>query len=196
MAEGTPTRRRRTRPLLISGIQPAGSVETPSVETLRSSWVVTRQRLGIGVDESGHLIAVLAWCGPAPDGVTLFHERATPQGSPAGNRDDSYVDDATYHAPPLSGQSSSFRLDAPGGGWTVTPAPPVLDPAITYMAYGFTVDNTSALRRVTFRIDEAAKVEPGQVLIQDGDENRRQDAGVVVPLDAFRRMAQDPANCP
>ncbi|UBU13665.1 hypothetical protein [Nonomuraea gerenzanensis] len=150
--------------------------------------------VGISVDESGHLIAVLAWCGPAPDGVRLYRERATPQKSPTGNPDDAYADDAAYHAPTLSGQSASFRLDAPAGGWAVTPKPPSLEPAITYKAYGFTNDNTSSLRHVTFELDDAAKVAPGRVLIQEWDEKRQQDVDVVISLDAFKRMGQDPGH--
>lgn len=152
--------------------------------------------VGISVDESGHLIAVLAWCGPAPDGVRLYHERATPQRGPTSNPDDASIDDAKYHAPTLSGQSASFRLDAPADGWAVTPKPPSLDPAITYKAYGFTNDNTSSLQRVTFELEDVAKVGPGQVLIQEWDGKRQQDVDAVISLDAFERMGQDPRNCP
>ncbi|MEU3167300.1 hypothetical protein [Streptosporangium sp. NPDC006930] len=152
--------------------------------------------VGISVDESGHLIAVLAWCGPAPDGVKLYHERVTPRRSPTSNPDDAYIDDAVYQAPTLNGQSASFRLDAPAGDWVITPKPPSLDPAITYNAYGFTNDNTSSLRHVKFELDDAAKIAPGRVLIQEWDEKRQQDIDVVLSLDAFERMGQDPRNCP
>ncbi|MDR8410823.1 hypothetical protein MTP10_19040 [Nonomuraea sp. 3-1Str] len=152
--------------------------------------------VGISVDESGHLVAVLAWCGPAPDGVRLYHERAVPQRSPTGNPDGAYIDDAMYHASAMRGQSASFRLDTPVGDWMVTPKSPSLDPAITYNAYGFTNDNTSSLRHVTFEIDDATKVDPGQVLIQRWDEKRQQDIDVVISLAAFEQMGQDPENCP
>ncbi|GAA0413349.1 hypothetical protein GCM10009530_77400 [Microbispora corallina] len=153
--------------------------------------------IGISVDEAGHLLAVLAWCGPPPDGVLLFHEQATAQAKPTtGNPDDSYIDDATYHAPVLSGQSASFRLDAPVGGWTVTPKPPTLDPAITYIAFGFTNDNTSGLNRMTFKIDDAARVNPGQVLAYGWDDERQQHIDGVISLKDFERLGQASVNCP
>ncbi|MEV4526036.1 hypothetical protein [Streptosporangium sp. NPDC049304] len=96
----------------------------------------------------------------------------------------------------MNGQSASFRLDAPAGDWVITPKPPSLDPAITYNAYGFTNDNTSSLRHVKFELDDAAKIAPGRVLIQEWDEKRQQDIDVVLSLDAFERMGQDPRNCP
>lgn len=64
--------------------------------------------------------------------------------------------------------------------------------AITYHVHGFTKDS---LRHVTFEIGEAAKVKPGQVLIQRWDETRQQDVDVVISLAAFEQMGQDPRSC-
>nr|SBO91332.1 hypothetical protein BN4615_P846 [Nonomuraea gerenzanensis] len=47
---------------------------------------------------------------------------------------------------------------------------------------------------MTFELDDAAKVAPGRVLIQEWDEKRQQDVDVVISLDAFKRMGQDPGH--
>ncbi|MEV0351100.1 tetratricopeptide repeat protein [Nonomuraea sp. NPDC050680] len=70
-----------------------------------------------------------------------------------------------------------------------------LDAAVDEGMVAFDIDRRS-LTNLTFELDDAAKVDPGQVLIQEWDEKRQQDVDVVISLGAFERMGQDPRNCP
>lgn len=151
---------------------------------------------GISVDEAGHLIVVLTWCGRSPDAVVVYHDPAPAKtDSAAGTAKNPSVVDADYQAPALGGQSASFRLDAPSGGWTVTPKPLIPDPAITYTAYGATHDNSSSTRSVSFEADDVAKVKPGLVLVQRYDEKKQDDVDVVMSLREFERAGQGATDC-
>ncbi|MBX6386363.1 MAG: hypothetical protein IRZ07_25880, partial [Microbispora sp.] len=68
----------------------------------------------------------------------------------------------------MTGETASFRLDAPGNGWQARGQIPSLNPAITYVAYGWTQDNSFSADHVEFQIGDAAKLrrKPGTVLVQ------------------------------
>ncbi|WP_327045394.1 hypothetical protein OG320_27410 [Microbispora sp. NBC_01189] len=143
--------------------------------------VETNGDTGISVDAAGRLVVVLAWCGPAPDGVTIYHDRTSP--GPSGEPD---MTDASYDAHALTGQTASFRPDAPSGGWTLTEGRFRLDPPITYHAYGWSRDNTHATTHVQFEAAAVAALQPGSVLVY---------SGTVVSQEEFDQKGQSPENC-
>lgn len=131
----------------------------------------------VGVDEGGHLIVVLAWCGPTqPEIVTVYHEDERGEAT-----------DAVYVAPELTGQLASFRLDSARlTGWELEGAPRFGE-VTAYHAYGATKDNRRSTTSVRFRLDTAKRLQPGQVLIQDAN-----DVESIVSQEEFARMGQDP----
>ncbi|MFD1932060.1 hypothetical protein ACFSKW_11305 [Nonomuraea mangrovi] len=128
--------------------------------------------------------------------MIIYHDRlASDTNSAAGTADGPTIEDARYSTEGLSGQSASFRIDAPTGEWVATPTPLMPDPAITYTAFGATSDNTSSTSHVSFQADDAGKLKPGKVLVQRYDESRQVTVDAVVPLQEFLHEAQDRKNC-
>ncbi|WP_055483182.1 hypothetical protein [Sphaerimonospora mesophila] len=144
--------------------------------------VATNGHTGISVDAAGHLVVVLAWCGPAPDGVTIYHDRTPP--GPSGEPS---IADASYEAHALTGQAASFRPDAPSDGWTLSTGHFRPDPLITYVAYGWSNDNTHSTTHVQFKIADLARLQPGKVLMWSDN--------TLVSQEEFDRKGQSPENC-
>ncbi|MEW9532487.1 hypothetical protein [Microbispora sp. NPDC049125] len=143
--------------------------------------VETNGDTGISVDAAGRLVVVLAWCGAAPDGVTIYHNRLSP-----GPSDEPSVSDASYDAQALTGQTASFQPDAPSGGWTLSRGRFRPDPSITYLAYGWSNDNTHSTLHVQFDVADLATLRPGSVL---------RGVGTVVSQEEFDRKGQSQENC-
>ncbi|GAA4206867.1 hypothetical protein [Microbispora amethystogenes] len=148
-----------------------------------SPWV--DGKAGIGVDEAGNLLLVLAWCGTGPNVAVVYHKRESGE----------TVDDARYEASKPQGRYAAFRLDAPSGGWKATQGPLELDPAITYTAAGGNGDTVTTTGSVDFGVGDAAKLKPGLVLVQQYDDHKEQVVDVVIPVEQFQRSAQRPENC-
>lgn len=119
---------------------------------------------GVARDTAGHLVVVLAWCGHAPNGVTIYHD------NPSNTNDPNIVDDS-FRAPALHGNTAVVNIDQPAGGWTRTAAQKILSNAVEYSAYGWTSDNSYSTRAVDFKLSTVAALKPGQVLFQDTKTN-------------------------
>ncbi|MFD2083231.1 hypothetical protein SAMN05421678_103167 [Actinopolymorpha cephalotaxi] len=136
---------------------------------------------GISVDQQGHLIVVLAWCGrTAPDGAVIFHDVGSDESGQS-------VGDADYDAPKLSGGLASFRVDAPGDGWKLDGKPPRFREKITYSAFGGTNDNSWSTGNVDFQLATTRLIQPGHVLLQEDNGH-----DIQVTRRVFYRMAHDP----
>ena len=164
----------RLRLLLVAGVM---------ASVLSACTVPINGLTGVSVDADGHLMLVLAWCGPAqPDGVMVYDDRLN-QGEGAADT----VDDANYVAPRGSGQQTSFRLDSPDGtGWRLE-GNANLHEGIAYTAFGGTADNRYATSHVRFRLGDAKRLRPGVVLVQDLN-----DVDELISQDEFERRARDP----
>jgi len=154
---------------------------------------------GVSVDQDGNLVIVLAWCGRQPDGVTLYHNTYAEDPTPATYDPDASgpanppIDDASYLAPRVAGETTSFRLVAPGNGWRAEQQQiPSLDPAITYRAYGWTRDNTFSTAHVEFQSGDADKLRrtPGTVLVNDYNAERDEVVDVLIPQAEFDRQGR------
>ncbi|MBE3010065.1 hypothetical protein IL992_12805 [Microbispora sp. NEAU-D428] len=153
---------------------------------------------GVSVDRDGNLVIVLAWCGRQPDGVTVYHHRYAEDPTPATYDPDASgppnpsIDDAFYLAPRVAGETASFRLDAPGNGWRAEQEIPSFDPAITYKAYGGTLDNSYSTVHVEFQLGDADKLrrKPGSVLVNEYDEGTDKVVDVLIPQAEFDRQGR------
>ncbi|PZG44473.1 hypothetical protein C1I98_17245 [Spongiactinospora gelatinilytica] len=109
------------------------------------------------------------------------------------------VDDVTFIAPSLDGQSASVRLDAPNDGWRVEPKPFVLRPKVLYHAFGYQGRGSNQVNtdHVSFTAESVAKLQPGSVLIQRyNDKPSPPDwSDITITQEEFNRQAQDLANC-
>ncbi len=153
---------------------------------------------GVGVDQAGNLVIVLAWCGRQPDGVTVYHDQYPEDPTPATYDPDASgppnpsIDDAFYLAPRVKDETASFRLDAPGDGWRAEHEIPTFDPTITYKAYGGTLDNSYSTSHVEFQLGDADKLrrEPGTVLVNDYEEGTDKVVDVLMPRAEFDRQGR------
>ncbi|MGW5259735.1 hypothetical protein ACWEQG_02090 [Microbispora sp. NPDC004025] len=158
---------------------------------------------GVGVDRAGNLVIVLAWCGRQPDGVTVYHRQFPEDPTPAaydpdaGGPPNPAIDDAFYLAPRVAGETASFRLDAPGDGWRAKQQIPAFNPAVTYTAFGGTLDNTYSTSHVEFQVGDADKLRrnPGTVLVNDFDPRTDKVVDVLIPQAEFDRKGRT-AYCP
>ncbi|WP_153054460.1 hypothetical protein [Planomonospora sphaerica] len=167
--------------------------------------------VGISVDAQGHPVAVLAWCdGTTPEEVIVSHEEtssgvsgtdseSSPSSLPSDTAPTRWVEDATFHAPDLDGQSASVRLDAPAGGWTVEPGPPALKPGVMYHVSGGKGRGNSRVNTssVSFTTEDLVKLEPGRVFVQKLDETSPTITWVDTTISRaeFDREGQDPDAC-
>ncbi|MEU7695305.1 hypothetical protein OHB01_22065 [Microbispora hainanensis] len=153
---------------------------------------------GVGLDRDGNLVIVLAWCGRQPDGVTVYHRTYSEDSTPetydpdASGPANPAIDDASYRAPRVAGETASFRIDAPGNGWRADQGIPSFDPDVTYRAYGWTRDNTFSTAHVEFQISDAGKLRrnPGTVLVNDYDPERDKVSDVLLPQAEFDRQGR------
>ncbi|WP_066371867.1 hypothetical protein [Herbidospora mongoliensis] len=117
---------------------------------------------GLTVDTEGNLRVVLAWCGDPPETVVVYH-----------NENDRSVQDAVYTAPPLSGITTSFRLDRPDNGWQVTNPLGELNPELIYLIFGGSADNSHGTASVHFRLADTERLAtaPGRIQVDLGAHN-------------------------
>ncbi|NAS20143.1 hypothetical protein GT755_00425 [Herbidospora sp. NEAU-GS84] len=163
--------------------------------------VPTNGITGITLDAEGNLVVAFAWCGRAPDGAIVHHDRTSiGSASPAPPEDPSTVGpsivDAVYTAPDLQAEVTSFRLDAPDNGWRLERKLQDFDPAISYSVYGGTDDNSFSTVTVSFELGdvEELKRRPGTVLVQSWDERANEVVDTFIPQSDFDRDGND--DCP
>jgi hypothetical protein len=141
--------------------------------------VKTNGLTGIAVDDSGELLVALAWCGRQPDILTVYHD------SPS-NTTDPNITDVSFQAPKLSSNLAEVNVEHPGGGWAASATGAHLDQSAQYYAGAGTKDNARATRQVAFYPTVTAKLKPGQVFLQDADNN---SADIIIPEADFAKRA-------
>jgi len=150
-----------------------------AVETLTGCTVESGAVAGVGVDADGNSVGYLQVCvGDAHiDGATVYTDGANDN---LGSWQSSTpVDDFT-----------SWSMTEPDGGWrTLTPLATLKDKQ--YALYGWTKDDTWSAVDVTFRADDLARLEPGQVLYSKYDGSVGSESGAVVDVQQFRDTACD-----
>jgi hypothetical protein len=143
--------------------------------TLTSCTVPQRGLTGVRLDAEGRLTAVLAWCpGKVPDGFTLHTDAGKPEL------------EINFRAPKLSGTYAEVGLSEPPPGWTASVRLPDLDPQRKYRLYGWTTDNSSSTRGVTFTLAEL-RAQQDSILMQ-GEYDKKSDSwpNVHLSADEFR----------
>ncbi|MEU8539907.1 hypothetical protein AB0C52_07870 [Streptomyces sp. NPDC048717] len=136
---------------------------------------------GVSVSGEGQLLGVMMVCGHHIDGATLYVSGEDPDldvtvGSWASDR---------HLKPGLT----TWPLDAPADGWTTTTPLASLTAETVYSFYGWTKDNSWSASSVSFTLADRARLTPGMVLYDDGEEST-----ALVPMEEFKAKACAPEN--
>ncbi|KOG07993.1 MULTISPECIES: hypothetical protein [Streptomyces] len=130
---------------------------------------------GVSVTADGDLLGVIRMCHGRIDGALLYPDDGDAPGTPETT---AFWD----HDTPVTG-FTSWSLASPADGWTAGKAPGRLVPGQSYGFYGWTEDHSWSSGSVHFTTADLAKLVPGQVRYEYGDEVR------TVSLDDFRAKA-------
>jgi hypothetical protein len=111
---------------------------------------------GITLDAAGKLAVTMSWCGAQPDVAILYISKDGPGTPPTEGR---------FVALRITGETTSFRLDAPNNDWTAEQQPGELKPGLTYAVYGASYENTHSTRAVLVTLAVAGRLaaSPGMV---------------------------------
>ncbi|MBB5962982.1 hypothetical protein [Planomonospora venezuelensis] len=135
---------------------------------------------GVSVDDEGRLLTNVAWCGAAPDGLSVHR---VPEAGVL-------IADAEYVSPPLRGGFASVSLEAPADGWRISFGDPGLDPGQTYSVSVWSKANSRTFGSVKFTPDAIRRMRPGLILIRQHDEKTGDEVDVVLGRADFVAQAQ------
>ncbi|MET7732001.1 hypothetical protein ABZT02_11605 [Streptomyces sp. NPDC005402] len=135
---------------------------------------------GISVTGDGHLVGVMMVCGHKIDGATLYVDSAD-------------VDKQVTVGSWTAGRSltpglATWTVDGPAVGWKATQSPAPLTDKTTYTLYGWTKDNSSSSRSVSFTLADRDRLTPGKVRY-DGLSDNGDESAVTVPIAEFKGKA-------
>ncbi|MFF4486733.1 hypothetical protein ACFY0F_09570 [Streptomyces sp. NPDC001544] len=86
---------------------------------------------------------------------------------------------------PLTAGLATWTLDRASAGWAATRSLTPLTADTTYVLYGWTKDNSSSSRSVSFTLPDRDRLTPGMVRYDDVSE----DGAVTVPMAEFEARA-------
>ncbi|MEX0170588.1 hypothetical protein [Streptomyces sp. LMG1-1-1.1] len=147
----------------------------PALGVLAGCTVPVAGVSGVAVTADGKPIGVIQMCHDRIDGALLHPDDADDPESPD-------VTGVWKHDTPVTG-FTSWSLGSPADGWTAEEPLGRLVPGQPYGFYGSTEDNSWSTASVHFTTADLAKLVPGQVRYERGDEAR------TVSLDDFRAKA-------
>ncbi|MFB6841425.1 hypothetical protein [Streptomyces sp. NPDC056361] len=147
----------------------------PALGALAGCTVPVSGVTGVAVTADGEPLGVIRMCHDRIEGALLYPDDGDATGTP----------DATgvwNHDTPVT-DFTSWSLGSPADGWTAEKPLGSLVPGQLYGLYGWTEDNSWSTGSVHFTTADLAKLVPGQVRYERGDEVR------TVSLDDFRAEA-------
>ncbi|MFE9694807.1 hypothetical protein [Micromonospora sp. NPDC005806] len=136
--------------------------------------------IGVGVDESGQPVAMLAWCTPRPPDVLLLFDADSDDHHPRHTEWD--WPGRQYRVPDDAESPATVPL-------TGFPPARLPDQVVNFAMYAATDDSSFSSRHVRFRLDDLTGREPGSVLAtdyQDDAEPLRE-----LTLDEFTRRGAE-----
>ncbi|MFF5113636.1 hypothetical protein [Streptosporangium sp. NPDC000509] len=136
---------------------------------------------GVSIDDKGQMVVVTAWCGDAPNGLSVYHK----------SEENRSVVDVEYRAPLLQGGVTSVNLEQPDNGWRISKGKAQFDPGRTYRAFSWsrTDGNVRSFGSVSFTLDSAKKIKPGHVLVQRYNEEISGEMDVLLKMADFQSEA-------
>jgi hypothetical protein len=114
---------------------------------------------GVGVDADGELVGYLVVCEQYIDGATLYDTGGFNGGPTLGKWESKQ---------PIT-DFVSWSLSNPDDGWTVEKALESLSDSRSYAIYGWRNDNEGTATHVSFRLSDLDRLQPGEVLYNQGD---------------------------
>ncbi|MET9271100.1 hypothetical protein [Kribbella sp. NPDC003557] len=144
---------------------------------------------GISVDGQGRPVVVFALCNDHIDGATIYRDRTA--SDPAS--DDSSVSvadwDAVSPVTPANAAQAALNTAKPSAVWRRDGPGEALRPAVQYVAYGWTRDNSWYTGHVEFTLERLSTLSPGQVLTQTFVEASQRHEERVQPYAQFAKEA-------